>query len=67
MYHALVTKNIILIKRLKDIGPISRDMARRYGATGPVARGSGINFDVRRFVRDTSREQLNVFRKGCAE
>jgi NADH-quinone oxidoreductase subunit D len=23
-------------------------MARRYGATGPVARGSGINFDVRK-------------------
>jgi NADH-quinone oxidoreductase subunit D len=48
MYDALVTKNIILIKRLKDIGPISKDMARRYGATGPVARGSGINFDVRK-------------------
>ncbi|MGB3647254.1 MAG: NADH-quinone oxidoreductase subunit D [Desulfobulbales bacterium] len=48
MYDALVTKNIILIKRLKDIGPISKDMARRYGATGPVARGSGIDFDVRK-------------------
>jgi NADH-quinone oxidoreductase subunit D len=48
MYDALVTKNIILIKRLQDIGPISRDMCRRYGATGPVARGSGINFDVRK-------------------
>jgi NADH-quinone oxidoreductase subunit D len=23
-------------------------MAKRYGATGPVARGSGINFDVRK-------------------
>ncbi len=48
MYHDLVTKNIILIKRLKDIGPISPEMCRRYGATGPVARGSGINFDVRK-------------------
>ncbi|MBU0730368.1 MAG: NADH-quinone oxidoreductase subunit D [Proteobacteria bacterium] len=48
MYHNLVTKNIILIKRLKDIGPISAEMCRRYGATGPVARGSGINFDVRK-------------------
>jgi len=33
---------------LKDIGPISQEMARKYGATGPVARGSGINFDVRK-------------------
>lgn len=48
MYHALVTKNIILIKRLKDIGPLSAEICRRYGATGPVARGSGINFDVRK-------------------
>lgn len=48
MYHNLVTKNIILMKRLEGIGPISAEMCRRYGATGPVARGSGINFDVRR-------------------
>jgi NADH-quinone oxidoreductase subunit D len=48
MYDALVTKNVILIKRLKEIGHISKDMAKRYGATGPVARGSGINFDVRK-------------------
>ncbi len=48
MYHALVTKNIILMKRLQEIGPISEEMCRKYGATGPVARGSGINFDVRK-------------------
>jgi len=48
MYHALVTKNIILMKRLQEIGPVSAEMCRKYGATGPVARGSGINFDVRK-------------------
>ncbi len=48
MYHDLVTGNIIMRKRLEGIGPISQEMVRRYGATGPVARGSGINFDVRR-------------------
>jgi len=48
MYHSLVTKNIILIKRLKDIGPIPAEMCRKYGATGPVARGAGINFDLRK-------------------
>ena len=48
MYHSLVTGNIILIKRIKDIGFISQEQCRRYGASGPVARGSGINFDVRR-------------------
>jgi len=48
MYHALVTKNIILMKRLKDIGHVPAEMCRKYGATGPVARGAGINFDVRK-------------------
>ncbi|WP_028582508.1 NADH-quinone oxidoreductase subunit D [Desulfogranum japonicum] len=48
MYHDLVTHNIILIKRIKDIGFISEEQCRRYGATGPVARGSGINYDVRK-------------------
>lgn len=48
MYRQLVTDNIILRKRLEGIGPISGDMCRKYGATGPVIRGSGIAYDVRR-------------------
>ncbi|MFW8599860.1 NADH-quinone oxidoreductase subunit D [Desulfobacterota bacterium M19] len=48
MYHNLVTKNIILIKRLKGIGPISKEVIRKYGATGPVARGSGVDYDIRK-------------------
>ncbi|MBI5771865.1 MAG: NADH-quinone oxidoreductase subunit D [Verrucomicrobia bacterium] len=47
MYRELVTDNIILRKRLTDIGPISADMCRRYGATGPVIRGAGVAYDVR--------------------
>ncbi len=48
MYHDLVTNNIILIKRLKDIGFIPAEMCRKYGATGPVLRGSGVAYDVRK-------------------
>lgn len=48
MYHALVTKNIILMKRLTDIGFVPAEMCRKYGATGPVARGAGIDFDLRK-------------------
>ena len=48
MYRELVTKNIILRKRLDGIGPISREMCRKYGATGPVIRGAGIPYDVRK-------------------
>lgn len=48
MYHELVTKNIILIRRIKDTGIISTDLCVKYGVTGPIARASGLDFDVRR-------------------
>jgi NADH-quinone oxidoreductase subunit D len=48
MYKDLVTGNIILRKRLEGIGPVSKDMCRKYGASGPVIRGSGVAYDVRR-------------------
>ena len=48
MYRELVTGNIIFRKRLEEVGPISAETCRRYGATGPVIRGSGVAYDVRR-------------------
>jgi NADH-quinone oxidoreductase subunit D len=43
-----VTENIIFRKRLEGIGLISAEMCRKYGATGPVMRGSGVAYDVRK-------------------
>lgn len=48
MFKGLVTDNLILRKRVEGIGVISLDMARRYGASGPVLRGSGKPYDIRR-------------------
>lgn len=48
MYRQLVTDNIILRKRLEGVGPISAEMCRKYGASGPVIRGAGVANDVRR-------------------
>lgn len=48
MYNKLVTDNVIFLKRTKDIGIITPEMARRYGVSGPVLRGSGIAYDVRK-------------------
>ena len=47
-YRELVTNNIILRKRLEGNGPISAEMCRKYGACGPVLRGSGVAYDVRK-------------------
>lgn len=48
MYKDLVTDNIILRHRCEDVGELSLEMARRFGASGPVLRGSGMAYDVRR-------------------
>ncbi len=47
-YDQLVTGNIIFIKRLEGNCHLSQEMCRKYGASSAVARGSGINFDVRK-------------------
>ena len=48
MYRTLVTDNFILRKRLEGIGYINEEMCRKYGATGPVIRGAGVAYDVRK-------------------
>lgn len=41
-------ESIIFLERVKDIGFISREDVINYSLTGPVARGSGVNYDVRK-------------------
>lgn len=47
-YHALLSTNIIFVKRTANVGVISREQCIRYALTGPVIRGSGIPYDLRR-------------------
>jgi NADH-quinone oxidoreductase subunit D len=48
MYHAFVTRNVIFRGRCEGIGVIPAETCRKYGATGPVLRGSGVRYDVRK-------------------
>jgi NADH-quinone oxidoreductase subunit D len=48
MYKALVTDNTIMRHRCEQVGDLPLEMCRRYGATGPVVRGSGMAYDVRK-------------------
>jgi NADH-quinone oxidoreductase subunit C/D len=47
-YHNLITSNEIFQLRCVDTGVLPPEEAKSYGATGPVARGSGIDYDLRR-------------------
>jgi len=47
-YHDLITGNEIFQMRCVDTGVLTPEKAKSYGATGPVARGSGVDYDLRR-------------------
>ncbi|QSG08278.1 NADH-quinone oxidoreductase subunit D [Halapricum desulfuricans] len=47
-YHNLITENEIFQLRCIDTGVLPPEVAKNYGATGPVLRGSGVDYDLRR-------------------
>ena len=47
-YEQLLTKNRIWINRTRKIGVLSAEDAIALGVTGPVLRGSGVKWDIRK-------------------
>lgn len=47
-YEDIITNNPIFVTRAKNIGVISHNAVSQYSITGPNARASGINFDLRK-------------------
>ncbi|MCX6550548.1 MAG: NADH dehydrogenase (quinone) subunit D [Acidobacteria bacterium] len=47
-YEKLLTKNEIFLRRTRGVGVISRATALAWGMVGPMARGSGDTYDVRK-------------------
>ena len=47
-YHNLLTSNELFQMRVIDTGVLPHEDAKSFGATGPVARGSGVDYDLRR-------------------
>ncbi len=47
-YNDLLSYNQIFVKRTANVGVIPPDMCKAYALTGPVVRGSGLPFDLRR-------------------
>jgi NADH-quinone oxidoreductase subunit C/D len=67
-FHDLLSGNEILQKRTIDTGVIDPKTAKQYGCTGPVARGSGIDYDLRRDDPYGYYDELNwnvVTEDGC--
>jgi NADH-quinone oxidoreductase subunit D len=47
-YEELLSENPIFIERTRGIGVLSRDGLEGLGATGPIARAAGVDWDLRR-------------------
>ena len=47
-YEALISENPVFLERTVGVGAISADDCVRWGATGPIARAAGVNWDIRR-------------------
>ncbi|GAA3696581.1 NADH-quinone oxidoreductase subunit D [Nonomuraea antimicrobica] len=44
----LILHNEIFIARTKGVGVLTREQIMQYGVSGPIARASGVDFDLRR-------------------
>ena len=58
-YNDIFTFNQAYIKRTQDVGRVSQELVRRHGVTGPIARASGIAFDVRKAHPYSGFDQLD--------
>jgi NADH-quinone oxidoreductase subunit D len=67
-YQNLLTGNPIWISRLKGVGHLSAEDAIALGVTGPPARASGIDWDLRRDMPYSSYEKFQFkvpISNGC--
>src|SRR3954454_6960924 len=48
-YEDLLTKNEIYVTRTRGVGRISKDDALGLALVGPIARASGVDYDVRKY------------------
>ena len=58
-YETLLTKNVIWLKRTKEVGAISKEDAISWGVTGPTLRGCGVKYDVRKAFPYSSYEEFD--------
>jgi NADH dehydrogenase I D subunit len=57
-YETLIDQNRIWLQRTKGIGVISAEEAVNWGFTGPTLRGSGVDYDVRKYFPYDAYDQV---------
>lgn len=59
-YEAMLEGNAFFDARAKGVGVVSRELALEVGLSGPLVRGSGVAYDVRRAEPYSSYEDFDV-------
>jgi NADH:ubiquinone oxidoreductase subunit D len=58
-YEELLEQNPFFMARASGVGVISRELAQEVGVSGPLLRGSGVSFDLRRAAPYSSYEDFH--------
>src|SRR5258708_10328502 len=58
-YHDLLTNNQLWLERTKNVALLSKEDAIAYGASGPVLRGSGVAWDIRKIFPYSGYERFD--------
>jgi NADH-quinone oxidoreductase subunit D len=58
-YEAMLEDNAFFLVRTRGVGIISKTLAQEVGVSGPLARGSGLDFDLRRHEPYSSYEDFD--------
>jgi NADH-quinone oxidoreductase subunit D len=58
-YEAMLEQNAFFQMRTRGVGVISRELALEVGISGPLLRGSGVQFDLRRATPYSSYEDFD--------
>jgi NADH-quinone oxidoreductase subunit D len=60
--HGVLTSNAIFVRRTAAVGVLSAEKAIDFGCTGPVLRGSGVAWDLRRHGEPIYRKMYDDYR-----
>ena len=55
----LLTRNRIFMDRMCDVGILTGEEAKNFGLTGPMLRGSGVDYDIRKAFPYSSYEDFD--------
>jgi NADH-quinone oxidoreductase subunit D len=58
-YERLLVSNEILMDRTQNVGVLSRKLAISAGISGPMARASGVDYDIRKVDRYSIYDRFN--------